>query len=79
MGVRPTSQQLAWHQSGLSMFLHFGINTFTDREWGDGREDPRLFQPTGLDAGQWAATAREAGFRYVILTTASSGHSSPSY
>jgi alpha-L-fucosidase len=50
------------------MFLHFGVNTFTDREWGDGKEDPKLFLPTELDARQWVATAKEAGFRYLLLT-----------
>ena len=50
------------------MFLHFGVNTFTDREWGDGTEDPALFDPTGLDARQWARGARAAGFRAMILT-----------
>jgi alpha-L-fucosidase len=39
MLVKPTPQQLAWQEAGLSMFLHFGINTFTDKEWGDGKED----------------------------------------
>jgi hypothetical protein len=48
--------------------LHFGVNTFTDREWGDGREDPAIFNPTQLDTRQWARTAREAGFRTLILT-----------
>lgn len=50
------------------MFVHFGVNTFTDREWGDGREDPRLFAPTRLDARQWARAAAAAGFRTMILT-----------
>ena len=66
--VRPTPQQLAWQESELSMFLHFGMNTFTDREWGTGAEDPSQFNPAKLDARQWARVAREAGFRYVILT-----------
>ena len=50
------------------MFLHFGVNTFSDREWGDGKENPASFSPTQLDARQWARTAREAGFRTLILT-----------
>lgn len=50
------------------MFLHFGVNTFTDREWGDGREDPAIFTPSALDAMQWARTARDAGFRALVLT-----------
>ena len=50
------------------MFLHFGVNSFTDREWGDGREDPAIFNPRQLDARQWARVARAAGFRTLILT-----------
>lgn len=50
------------------MFLHFGVNTFTDREWGDGKELPSIFNPSQLDARQWARTARAAGFRAMILT-----------
>ncbi len=68
MIVTPTPQQVAWQEAELSLFLHFGVNTFTDREWGEGNEDPRLFHPTELDARQWTQTAKEAGFRYVILT-----------
>ncbi len=50
------------------MFLHFGVNTFTDREWGDGSESPSIFNPTALDARQWARSAKRAGFRTMILT-----------
>src|SRR2546430_7255152 len=65
---RPSPSQLAWQRDELALFLHFGVNTFTDREWGDGREDPAVFNPIALDARQWARAAREAGARALILT-----------
>jgi alpha-L-fucosidase len=64
----PTARQLAWQRRELAMFLHFGINTFTGREWGTGDEDPQLFNPGQLDAAQWARVAHETGFRVLILT-----------
>ncbi len=64
----PTPQQAAWQRLELTMFLHFGVNTFTDREWGDGKEDPAIFDPRELDARQWVRAAREAGFGLMILT-----------
>jgi alpha-L-fucosidase len=64
----PTPQQLRWQRDELGIFVHFGVNTFTDREWGDGQEDPRIFNPARLDARQWARAARGAGFRHMILT-----------
>jgi alpha-L-fucosidase len=65
---RPTAPQLAWQRDELAMFLHFGVNTFTDREWGDGTEDPAIFAPASLDPRQWARAARDAGFRAMVLT-----------
>ena len=64
----PTPQQYAWQQMELTAFLHFSINTFTGREWGDGKEDPALFNPSELDAEQWVRTLKEAGFKMVLLT-----------
>jgi alpha-L-fucosidase len=64
----PSRAQLTWQRDELALFLHFGVNTFTDREWGDGREDPGIFAPTRLDARQWARAARAGGFRAMILT-----------
>lgn len=65
---RPSSSQLSWQGDELALFLHFGVNTFTDREWGDGREAPSIFLPSALDARQWAHTAGNAGARSLILT-----------
>lgn len=65
---RPSRAQLIWQRDELAMFIHFGVNTFTDREWGDGTESPSIFNPTALDARQWARTARAAGFKAMILT-----------
>lgn len=65
---RPSPAQLAWQRDELALFLHFGVNTFTDREWGDGTESPAIFNPAALDARQWARTAKAAGARTLILT-----------
>lgn len=67
-GPVPSPAQLLWQQDERALFLHFGINTFTGREWGDGSEDPGLFDPTRLDPRAWAKAARAAGFRAMILT-----------
>lgn len=64
----PTPQQLEWQQMELTAFLHFGINTFTGREWGDGKENPALFNPTDFDAEQWVRSLKEVGFKMAILT-----------
>jgi alpha-L-fucosidase len=64
----PTRAQYRWHREELALFVHFGINTFTGREWGDGQESPALFNPSALDARQWARAARAAGARAMILT-----------
>jgi alpha-L-fucosidase len=64
----PSRSQLWWQRAELGLFTHFGMNTFTDREWGDGHESPSQFNPTRFDARQWARAAKAGGFKYVILT-----------
>jgi alpha-L-fucosidase len=64
----PTADQLAWQEQELSALFHFGIDTFSDKEQGDGTDSPMLFNPALLDASQWMATLRGAGFRQAMLT-----------
>lgn len=66
--VVPSEEQYAWQQMELTAFVHFGINTFTGREWGDGQESPELFNPVELDAEQWVKALQAGGFKMVILT-----------
>ena len=66
--VTPHPRQIAWQELEFIAFIHFGVNTFTDREWGDGREDPAIFDPSEFDARQWVRAARAAGMRMVLLT-----------
>ncbi|KAG9159674.1 hypothetical protein Leryth_017408 [Lithospermum erythrorhizon] len=64
----PSYSQLKWQQREIIMFLHFGVNTFTDSEWGTGHESPRVFNPTKLDANQWMDAIAQAGVSLAILT-----------
>jgi alpha-L-fucosidase len=66
--LTPAPRQVAWQELEFQAFVHFTMNTFTDREWGEGTEDPKLFNPTELDAHQWVAAFKNAGMKQVVLS-----------
>ncbi len=66
--IVPSERQLRWQRREFTAFVHFGMNTMTDREWGLGHEDPALFDPSGVDVDQWMRELRAGGMRGVILT-----------
>jgi alpha-L-fucosidase len=68
VGVLPHPRQVAWQEMEFTAFVHFGVNTFTGREWGTGKEDEKIFNPAKLDANQWVAALKAAGVRGVIAT-----------
>ncbi len=65
---KSSARQLNWQQLETNAFLHFTVNTFTDKEWGDGTESPAIFNPTKLDVRQWIKALKEAGFKMAIIT-----------
>jgi len=67
-GPVPSPKQVEWQRLEFYMFVHFGPNTFSDVEWGSGEESPDVFCPDALDCRQWAATAKQAGMKGIILT-----------
>ncbi len=67
-GPVPSENQMNWQEMEYYAFIHFSINTYTNQEWGDGGNDPKLFNPTELDCRQWARICKEAGMTGIILT-----------
>lgn len=65
---KPSQRQLLWHKMEFYAFIHFGLNTFTDKELGDGTDDPKLFNPKSCKPSEWIKTFKEAGMTGVILT-----------
>lgn len=68
VAVVPSKQQLEWQQLEFTAFFHYGINSFTNREWGDGTEDISIFNPKSLDTDQWCESLIKAGIKACILT-----------
>ena len=66
-GPLPSKAQMQYHREELAAFIHFGMNTYYDREWGDGQEDPYYFYPEHLDTDQWIKTLKDAGFKRTIM------------
>jgi len=66
--VVPSAEQIAYQKMEVIGFIHFGVNTFTDREWGTGTEDPKIFNPSSLDVNQWVSSAKKAGMGMLIIT-----------
>ena len=68
VGPVPNEYQLAWQELEYYAFIHFNMNTFTNKEWGYGDEQPSQFNPTELDTRQWARVAKESGMKGIIIT-----------
>ena len=66
-GPTPNESQVKYHEEELAAFIHFGMNTFTNSEWGNGRENPNSFNPTDLDPDEWVKNLKDAGFKRLIM------------
>ncbi|MDT0675868.1 alpha-L-fucosidase [Autumnicola musiva] len=68
VGPLPSQRQLEWYEMEYYGFIHFNMNTFTNKEWGEGSESPDLFDPKNMDTDQWARVMKNAGMTGVIIT-----------
>jgi len=65
--LKPSPQQVEWQDLEFGVLIHFGTNTYLDREWGDGTASPQVFNPTQFDAEQWMRAIKASGAKYVVL------------
>ncbi len=65
--IKPTPQQTEWQDLEFGVILHFGTNTFLNREWGDGTASPKVFNPTAFDPDQWMKAIKASGAKYVVM------------
>ena len=68
-GPTPNEGQMKYYKDELAGFVHFGVNQYTGAEWGNGQEDPDIFQPENLDTDQWIEAFQAAGIKRAILTS----------
>lgn len=66
--IVPNRRQLLIQEMKYYAFVHYTVNTFTNKEWGNGKESEQVFNPTGQNTDQWCAAIRDAGMKGVILT-----------
>lgn len=65
--IKPSPQQVEWQDLEFGVLIHFGTNTFLDKEVGEGNADPTVFNPVNFDAEQWMKAIKAAGAKYVVL------------
>ena len=68
VSIKPHQRQYEWQKNEFTAFIHFGVNTFTGKEWGTGFEDPKIFNPINLDTDQWCEAIKSAGMKMVVFT-----------
>ena len=66
--IVPNERQLKIQEMKYYAFVHYSVNTFTNKEWGDGKESPSVFNPTAQNTDQWCEAIKAAGMKGLVLT-----------